>query len=330
MSEGHTKSSDNGKQGERRVQEQALVDERGDADQPRTSTYRYKPKSVDTIVIRNFSFEFPPDTDPLWIPNQRVRSHFFNGVSLTMPYLEPFLVKTEREAANYIDSQELQADIRGFCGQEAQHYKCHQRLNAVLRENGYSEFAELEERMARSWQRLLRRDLETRLAYAAGFESMTNGFTRWMIKKRLQLFRGADPHITSFWLTHMVEETEHKTVALDVYMAYSGRFLPRFLGVLHGSFHVIGWGVIGMVAALRKDGVLTQPRTLVELLREAVSLVYEVGPFMLRALLPGHDPRREQDPQWMRDWIEGYAKLPEGQKIPLVDTQHPAMPVPYQ
>ncbi len=292
-------------------------------------TYQYKPKSVEQIVIREFSFDFPDDTNPKWIPGKIVRSHFLNGISLTMPYLEPFLVKTGRECARHVESEELREDIRGFCGQESQHYKCHQRLNEVLRTNGYPEFGAVEERMDKAWKELLKQDLEKRLAYAAGFECMTNGFTRWMLKKRLHLFKNADPHITSFWLLHMIEETEHKTVALDCYMAYSGRYWLRFKGVFHGSFHVIGWGVIGMMAALKKDGILKKPSTWLEIARETAGLAFNVAPFLLRALLPMHDPRHEIDPDWMKEWIEGYAKMPADAPIPLVDTNHPQMPVPF-
>ncbi|MCH1567944.1 MAG: metal-dependent hydrolase [Alphaproteobacteria bacterium] len=291
--------------------------------------YSYKPKSVEKIVIRDFNFDFPEDIDPIWIPGRRVRSHMFNGLSLTMPHLEPFLVKTGRETANHVESEELREDIRGFCGQESQHYKCHRRLNDVLRANGYPEFEAAEAYMDRSWKNLSRASLEKRLAYSAGFETMTNGFTRWLIKKRKSLFQNADPHITSFWIVHMIEETEHKTVALDCYMAYSGRYLPRFWGVFHGSFHVVGHGLRAMMVALKKDGVLHKPSTWWELAREMSSMIYNVGPFLLRALLPWHDARNEKDPDYMQLWVKGYETMPAGRKMPLIDTKHPDMPVPF-
>jgi len=31
----------------------------------------------------------------------------------------------------------------------------------------------------------------------------------------------------------------------------------------------------------------------------------------------------------MKDWIRGYARLPKGAMLPLVDTSDPAMPVPF-
>jgi len=293
------------------------------------TNYQYQPKQVDEIIVRPFLFEFPEDIDPLWIPGHRVRGHFFNGISLTMPYLEPYLVKTMREAADHLDQPDLLQDIRGFNGQEASHYKCHRRLNTLLKANGYPEFQQVEDGLDAAYKKLLKRNLRTRMAYSAGFECMTNGFTTWLINKRIQLFEGASPHITSFWLMHMVEETEHKTVAYDAYMAYSGKYLPRAIGVFHGSFHVIGWGVVGMFTALKKDGVLNTWQCISEIIRLAGSLSWNVGPFLLRALLPWHNPRGEADPDWMKDWVKGHAKLNSGDALPLVNTDDPNMPTPF-
>ena len=292
------------------------------------ASYRYEPKCVDKIVARPFAFEFPDDLDPIWAPDNVSRSLLFNGMSLTMPYLEPFLVKTMREATEHVHDPRLLEDMRGFMGQEACHYKCHRRLNELLKANGYPELEALERKLERSYERLSGRSLRTRLAYSAGFECMTNGFTTWFINKRAELFGGASPHVASFWLMHMVEETEHKTVAYDAYMTCSGAFWPRFFGVFHGSCHVLGYSLLGMVAGLKKNRELTSAQRMWETLRLLASMTWNVGPFMLRALLPGHNPRRDQDPRWMREWIAGYAALPAGAPLPLLDTKDPDMPGP--
>jgi|TARA_B110000037_G_scaffold107793_1_gene124916 predicted metal-dependent hydrolase len=291
--------------------------------------YQYQAKQVQAITIRPFSFDFPDDLDPKWVPSNIVRSHFFNGVSLTMPYLEPFLVKTMREAAGHLSQPELLEDIRAFNGQEASHYKCHRRLNTLLKTNGYPEFEAVEARLDTAYKKLSTRSLRTKLAYSAGFECMTNGFTTWLINKRQQLFAGASPHIASFWLMHMIEETEHKTVAFDVYMAYSGQYWPRAIGVFHGSFHVLHYGIIGMFTALKKDGTLGELQCLTKIIRHFFSLLWNVAPFLLRALLPWYNPRREADPEWMRQWVAGHAKLSADDRLPLVDTSDPEMPVPF-
>ncbi len=53
---------------------------------------------------------------------------------------------------------------------------------------------------------------------------------------------------------HMVEETEHKTVAYDTYMACGGGYLPRAVGILHSAVQMLGYGLLALFTALRKDG----------------------------------------------------------------------------
>lgn len=291
--------------------------------------YQYEQKQVDEIIIRKFAFDFPDDLDPVWCPGNRVRSHMFNGFSLTMPYLEPFIIKATQDATGEIDDADLLDDIRQFSGQEARHYQCHRRLNELLKTNGYPELADVEQRLDDSFKRLRTKSLTTQLAFIAGFESMTIGFTNWLIKKRHKLFANSSPHVSSFWLMHMVEEMEHKTVAYDVYMAYSGSYLPRAIGVWHGSLHVLGYGIVGMLTSLRKDRENGQKTNWFTVIREMSSLIYHVGPSLIRAMLPGHNPRQEQDPQWTKDWLAGHAKLTEDQALPLIDTNNPDLPVPF-
>jgi predicted metal-dependent hydrolase len=296
----------------------------------RQSNYEYQAIEDGAIVIRDFAFDFPSDIDPVWVPDNPVRSHMFNGFSLTMPYLEPYLIRSILRAREQVKDPQLIQDMAGFNRQEANHYKCHRRYNELLKANGYPELERVEKHMEKAYARLEGRSLRTQLAYSAGFESMTNGFTHWFVNKRVALFSGANPHVSSFWIMHMIEEGEHKTVAFDAYMACSGQYFARLLGVFHGSWHVIGLGLWAMLISLKKDKLLYRPKTALQILKELGNLLVNVGPFILRALLPGFNPRQEHDPQWMRDWVNGYEKLPEGALIPLVDTSDPEMPVPFQ
>lgn len=84
----------------------------------------------------------------------------------------------------------------------------------------------------------------------------------------------------------------------------------------------------GYKAILQKDGLWNQLSSRLRLALHIGSFMRTVGPYLLRATLPGHDPRSERDLQWVRDWIDGYATTPLGQ-IPLLDTAHPFMPVPF-
>jgi len=62
---------------------------------------------LNPIPVRNFDFAFPEDLNPSWIPHNPYRAHFYNGISLTMPYLEPFLCKTMREAQALVKKRNI-------------------------------------------------------------------------------------------------------------------------------------------------------------------------------------------------------------------------------
>lgn len=286
-------------------------------------------ESLSRIVTRRIPFEFPQDVKPHWIPDKPELAHLWNGASMTMPYLEPFLIRTMREALKQVQDPVLRADGEAFNSQEGQHYRVHRRFNdQLIASGGYTELAAVEAQMEAFYARLSTRSLACRLAFSAGFESMTMGMTRWLIGERCKLFKGADPRVVSFVLWHMVEETEHKTVAFDVYQALYGRYWQRMVGVLHGSYGVLNFGVRASLLMLKRDGLWNGWRPRGRFLAQGLMAVRHIGPYLLRAMLPWHDPRAERDLEWVRDWLARFpADVADG-SIPLVDTHDPLMPVP--
>ena len=55
------------------------------------------------------------------------------GLSLTMPYLEPYLIRTMKVALKQISDPQLAEDARHFSMQEGHHYRNHQTFNDVVR-----------------------------------------------------------------------------------------------------------------------------------------------------------------------------------------------------
>ena len=286
--------------------------------------------AITPITVRQGAFAFADETPAHWIPHAPELAQMINGASFVMPHLEPFLVATLGEAAKLIEDPAVRREARDFCMQETQHYRTHRRFNDVILGQGYGALAEIEAEMARAYARLAKRPLAVRLAYAAGFEAMTLGLTEWLVGNRTRLFRGADPHVTSFILWHMVEETEHKLVAHDVYQAVSPGYWRRAFGVLHGSFDVIRWSRRCYRALLMQDGQWRRPSSRIKVWWWAARFLMGTGPALLRAIVPGHDPREVKDHPWVRDWIAGHARQQErGAPMPLIDTQSAAMPVPF-
>ncbi len=283
-------------------------------------------KAKSAIQPRRIAFPFADDIKPVFKEGEREWCHMFNGVSLTMPYLEPFLIDTMREAAEHITDPLVRADAQAFNQQESQHYRQHRRYNEILKQT-YPELARIEEEMEKGYARLRKRSLRSRLAYTAGFESMTLGLTRWLITDRRRLFKGADERVVSFILWHMVEETEHKRAAYSVYQHVCPGYFSRALGVFRGSLHVMYYSRRAYIAMLRADGKWYNLVSRLRLWHRILIFYRYVGPYLLRAALPGHTPDRETDPPWVSEWIANYPKLAEGE-IPMLDTSHPDIPPP--
>ena len=259
-------------------------------------------------IPRQIGFEFPDDLSPHWKPDDLEFCAMVNGASLTMPYLEPFLVKTVREAISQIDDARVKEEAKAFNTQEQFHYRAHRRFNELVKSKGYPELAELEGRLQASYGRLGQKSLRRRLAYTAGFEAMTMGVTRWLINNRVALFGGSDTRVASFILWHFVEESEHKLVAFDVYRAACGggiaAYFARMIGVFNGSLDVMWYSMRGYKAILQKDGLWNRMRSRLRLAAHLWSFVRTVAPYLLRAALPGHNPRHERDPQWVQVDLE--------------------------
>ena len=272
------------------------------------------------IPIRKIPFDFESDVPPVWNPAQHEWSHMLNGASLAMPYLEPFLNRTLREALEHIDDPDLEADIKGFIGQEAQHFTTHRRYNEMLKANGYGDLADVEETFAADYEKLSKRSLAVRLAYCAGFETMTMGITEWLINDRVRLFRNANATVASFTLWHMVEETEHKSVAFDVYQAVCGNYRLRVLGLIHGSFHVGFMARRAYIAMLKKDGKWNSLPSRLRVWSMVGRFFLKAGSAMVRALNPRYHPDKVTDPAWVYDWQDACAdRGPDF--VPLLDTR---------
>ncbi len=286
-------------------------------------------RTADPITVRHIPFEFPSDIKPHWHPREPEWSHIINGASLTMPYLEPFLIKTIQSAIPKITDPALRAEALAFCAQEAQHYKTHRRYNELLKANGYPELVKIENEMARDYQNMNQTlSLQKRLAYTAGFETMTIAVTKWLVKQRRSLFADSDSRVASFVLWHMVEETEHKNVAWRVYQATTPGWRQRAFGVLHGSGHIMRFTRKAYILMLKKDRRWHKLTRRLRLWFFISRFILSALPVIARGMMPWHNPAREPDPQWVQEWIKGYAQTDKN-FIPLIDTNSKDLAVPF-
>jgi predicted metal-dependent hydrolase len=181
---------------------------------------------------------------------------WFNAMSLLFPLGEKFFIDSVVYFQEEIEDPKLRDEIRSFRAQEATHRIQHQKYNELLCSlRGYSlERFEKNERARMAWAY---RELPARrrLAGTVANEHLTAIMAHDMLSNNDVLI-GADPAIASLWRWHGVEETEHKAVAFDVFIAVGGTLSERRQALLLNTFFFFKDTMRNLCIMLQKDGKL--------------------------------------------------------------------------
>lgn len=266
-------------------------------------------KSTRTLVVRRMPFSFDEDINVQWNQARPEWSYMVNGASLTMPFLEPYLIRTMKKALPQLQGEALVQEVKDYIGQEAQHYQQHRKFNDVVIAKGYDEIKELEKQMLTEFSGFEKsKSLKFNLAYAAGFESLALAVGHWLIENRDYLFGGSDSRVASLILWHFVEEIEHKCAAFDAYQAVYGNYWYRLYGTLFAALHVMKFSRRGYIIMMKKDGSWGKVRNRLNLIKYNLRFLAGVTPGLLHAMLPRHHPTDIDDPQWSKEWVDIHNK----------------------
>jgi predicted metal-dependent hydrolase len=195
------------------------------------------------ITVRKVKFEFPDELDDVMPGADPVRETYMVAFSLTMPYLEPYLIRTFRSVADDIDDAGLAADVKEFIGQEAQHFQNHRRVNEIIKgQLGPAVAADLqaiEDRLDADYRRYnASKSRRFNLAYAEGFEAMTCAMALTSIAEAEAGTSTLSPGAWGqLWAWHLAEEMEHRTVAFDLYEHLEGSYPYRVMASLRSQWH---------------------------------------------------------------------------------------------
>lgn len=182
------------------------------------------------ITVRKLDLEFPADANLYAIPSMPRVSLFIAAFSLTMPYLEPYLIRMMLKAADKVSDIELLEDMKRFAQQEGNHYRNHARINKIIRSRfddaTASQLLRIEGELKADYDRFLEtKSLRFNLAYAEGFEAMTCAAALAGGDRRQA--RGITPGWAELLDWHALEEIEHRTVAFDTYNEVEGSYPYR-------------------------------------------------------------------------------------------------------
>ena len=254
-----------------------------------------------SIVVRRPVFGYQPDTNPCWTPNRPELACAANSVSLLMPFMEPYFVRSIAAARPHLDG-ELASRTRAYLSQESQHHCQHRRFNQIL--IGRYPGLVVVERLADRYYRWLgrRAGAEFNLAVASASETIAYSAARWSAHRRHALFDGADPKVVALFWWHLAEEVEHKAVAFEVCRARKVKFGRYVQAMLLSLAAVMCFVAAGTTVMLFTERRIADPRSWLRLGWWAVTFAFELIPNLVVSLWPGFHPDQLVDPLWYDLW----------------------------
>lgn len=258
------------------------------------------------VRARRIRFSYPTGSlQRHYVDGDLVMSHVIAHLSAVFPEGEDFFVRSVRRFADQVTDPELKSRVRGFIGQEVSHGREHRALNERLQQMDYSTVRV--DRTVRRNMKIVERWLSplTCLAVTAAFEHFTAVLAETLLSdERAQALLGST-EVRSLLLWHAIEESEHRSVAFDVYRAVGGTETRRIW-----TMRVIRLSFTAAVAIYSSISLLGDRATYnpVRLFRSLAALRH--SPFLTRAVVrrvfaytkPGFHPDDTDNTALLEHW----------------------------
>lgn len=169
---------------------------------------------VDPVVRSNLDFKI--DQIPkFWFGNDPFKTRFFDALSLTFPEGERFFIESVRLYRDQISDPTLQAKVKNFIRQEAQHGIAHDRMNQQMIAQGMpvEKFTQM---LRTRFQGVLKNQSPAYcIALTAASEHLTALMAECFFGEKATM-QEVDPYVRALLAWHSIEEMEHRDVAFDV------------------------------------------------------------------------------------------------------------------
>ncbi|MDH5521468.1 MAG: metal-dependent hydrolase [Acidimicrobiia bacterium] len=261
---------------------------------------------------RRVTFDYSSQSSPIWTPARPEFSCAANSVSLMMPIIEPYFVRSARRALPLLPP-DLATTAQAYLEQEAEHLRQHRLFNRMLTDR-YPALQRTERTMGAVYRWLERsRSLAFSCAFAAASETMAYSAARWAADRRSELFRDADEVVSTLFLWHLAEEVEHKSAAFEIHRRVADvedrpvlarlRLVASMLVALALVVVFVVWGTTVMLAGERR---LHHPIAWFRLLRWSLVFAFELLGNLTVSLLPGFHPDDFVDPLFYEVWLREF------------------------
>jgi hypothetical protein len=183
------------------------------------------------IPIRHMKFDFDPEqVDHRFYMDAELASAYFASLSIFLTRGEDLVIDTARYHRDFITDPLLKQRVTSLIGQEAIHSKMHEELNDAYL------IRDLPVKLFRTWAGWAfeygfeRLPQPMKLSLMAGIEHFTAVLAEYMMNHEEVFFRSQDEKQRAIWMWHMLEESEHKDIAFDVFQELSNNYLLRIAG----------------------------------------------------------------------------------------------------
>ncbi|MDB5483785.1 MAG: metal-dependent hydrolase [Caulobacteraceae bacterium] len=177
-----------------------------------------------TITPRDLHFDIGGGRTNNWLGGDVVGTAVFNAFSLTFPEAERLFMDAVREYRPQLTGRLLE-DARAFISQEAVHSREHRLVNGLLDRHRYPVDA-IEAGIRERMVRVRERGPMAMLSVTIALEHFTALIADLLLGDD-RLLAGAPRDVARLWQWHAVEESEHRSVAFDVYAEATRDWTPR-------------------------------------------------------------------------------------------------------
>jgi uncharacterized protein len=208
------------------------------------------------LVVRRLLIDMEAPIARHWCAGDAFRTALFNALSMSFPVGEQFFIDAVRIGFTALAPERqdwFRAEVQGFIGQEATHRRLHGLYNAHLDKLGLvNEWAPRVQERLKMFEGT---DPRHALAVTSAFEHFTAIMAGWLLRNP-DLLGTTEPRLTTLWLWHSAEESEHKSTAFDVYQALDGNHEWRITWFRRITTMFLGDLLRQTLTNLRRDGTL--------------------------------------------------------------------------
>ena len=211
------------------------------------------PKRINDSDIqpRRMDFQFDPDIPRYWFDHDQFKTILLTALSCTFPEGERFFVRSVRHYQSGLTDARLKEEVKGFIGQEAHHGNEHEVFNAFMRDKGVpTDIVEKFVYHGIRWQEK-RQSPERRLAKTCALEHFTAMLAE-LILEDPDFIKGMDERLVPLWTWHAIEESEHKSVAYDVFQDQVDNYWIRTSEMAKTTVEFLGFTIFHYIQLRRE------------------------------------------------------------------------------